>query len=241
MSHFLARLASGVTQSPSSASAPRLRPLVGSIYQPLGLHAAGEPAARPGMEAWQPDSSDAHSQSAQAPPAIVRTEPPHRQQASGREESALPYSAPAPSVNSQQSATVKPHQTLLPQQATEPLLHTEARNNFDERSQPVQPAIEGARVEPNRTPIPPPPANALQLLMPQAAIQPASRPASSQAKEPVRRAAQPSREPDEIHIHIGRVEVAAIAQPAARPAPAAPARRAMSLDEYLRRSNGRSR
>ena len=51
---------------------------------------------------------------------------------------------------------------------------------------------------------------------------------------PSRRAAQS----DDIQIHIGRVEVTAIAQPALRPA-AAPARKAMSLDEYLgRRSRG---
>jgi len=38
------------------------------------------------------------------------------------------------------------------------------------------------------------------------------------------------------HIHIGRIEVAAIAPPAPRPAPV---RKSLSLDEYLRRGNGR--
>ena len=47
---------------------------------------------------------------------------------------------------------------------------------------------------------------------------------------------QAQQEPDEIHIHIGRIEVAAIAAPAPRPAPV---RKALSLDEYLRRGNGR--
>jgi hypothetical protein len=47
-------------------------------------------------------------------------------------------------------------------------------------------------------------------------------------------------QPDEIQIHIGRIEVIAVPPPAARPA-APPARRGQSLDEYLSRSNGRSR
>jgi hypothetical protein len=45
-------------------------------------------------------------------------------------------------------------------------------------------------------------------------------------------------EPDEIQIHIGRIEViAAPPAPAARPAP--PARKSISLDEYLKRNNRR--
>jgi len=45
---------------------------------------------------------------------------------------------------------------------------------------------------------------------------------------------------EDIQIHIGRIEVIAVPQPAARPV-AAPARRGQTLDEYLRSSNGRSR
>jgi hypothetical protein len=44
-------------------------------------------------------------------------------------------------------------------------------------------------------------------------------------------------EPDEIHIHIGRIEVAAIAAPAPRPT-SAPPRKTLNLDEYLRRGSG---
>jgi len=44
---------------------------------------------------------------------------------------------------------------------------------------------------------------------------------------------------DEIQIHIGRIEVVAVQSAAPRPA-AAPARKALSLDEYLSRRNGRA-
>jgi hypothetical protein len=62
--------------------------------------------------------------------------------------------------------------------------------------------------------------------------------ARTSASEAARRFQPAQREADEIHIHIGRIEVAAIAQPVPRPAAAA-ARRSLNLDEYLRRGNGR--
>jgi hypothetical protein len=42
---------------------------------------------------------------------------------------------------------------------------------------------------------------------------------------------------DEIEIHIGRIEVTAVAQAAVRPAPQ-PARKALNLEEYLKRPRG---
>lgn len=60
------------------------------------------------------------------------------------------------------------------------------------------------------------------------------RPARAEFSAPSRQSAQS----DDIQIHIGRIEVTAITQPAPRPA-APPAHKAMSLDEYLgRRSRG---
>jgi len=47
-----------------------------------------------------------------------------------------------------------------------------------------------------------------------------------------------SRASDDIEIHIGRIEVAAIQAPSIRPAPAKTPRRAASLDEYLKRRDG---
>ena len=48
------------------------------------------------------------------------------------------------------------------------------------------------------------------------------------------------REPEEIQIHIGRIEVSAVPQ-APAPVPGKVLRRALSLDEYLRRRDGRTR
>jgi len=48
-----------------------------------------------------------------------------------------------------------------------------------------------------------------------------------------------SQQADDIQIHIGRIEVVAVPQAAPRSA-AAPARKGLSLDEYLSRRNGRA-
>jgi len=53
-----------------------------------------------------------------------------------------------------------------------------------------------------------------------------------------RHAATVSREPDEIQIHIGRIEVTAVQQTYAQTA-TKPVRKGMNLDEYLRRSDRR--
>jgi hypothetical protein len=49
----------------------------------------------------------------------------------------------------------------------------------------------------------------------------------------------PEREPDEIQIHIGRIEVTAVPQAVPRPAPP-PLRKSISLNDYLKRGEGRS-
>jgi hypothetical protein len=57
--------------------------------------------------------------------------------------------------------------------------------------------------------------------------------------ERFQRAKPEAREPDEIQIHIGRIEVTAV-HPAPAPAAAKPQRNVPSLDEYLRRRDRRS-
>jgi hypothetical protein len=54
-----------------------------------------------------------------------------------------------------------------------------------------------------------------------------------------RRAVASEHEPDEIQIHIGRIEVTAVPQTAPRPA-VVPASKSINLDEYLKRGRGRA-
>jgi len=69
----------------------------------------------------------------------------------------------------------------------------------------------------------------------------ASSPKDARANFPAAgRSARPVREPDEIQIHIGRIEVTAVQPPAAPRAPKAPDN-GLSLDAYLQRRSGRSR
>jgi hypothetical protein len=68
-----------------------------------------------------------------------------------------------------------------------------------------------------------------------------SRPAQQQPSAFAARRSEPERDrPDEIQIHIGRVEVIAVSPAAPRPQ-APPQRRSIDLEEYLSRSDGRRR
>jgi len=84
-------------------------------------------------------------------------------------------------------------------------------------------------------------ANASHLIGTQAALsapEPRSR-AGSDAK-PLSRVHAAASTTDEIQIHIGRIEVAAIAPPPVQTPAAKPSRRPFSLDEYLRARDGRA-
>jgi hypothetical protein len=61
-----------------------------------------------------------------------------------------------------------------------------------------------------------------------------------QRDDVARSSPRPSSQPDDVHIHIGRIEVTAVQPVPARTAPAKPMRHAPSLDEYLKRRNGRA-
>jgi hypothetical protein len=62
--------------------------------------------------------------------------------------------------------------------------------------------------------------------------------APSAARHGVNRSGQSLRESEDIQIHIGRIEVMAVA-PAMRPPPLAPRQTSPSLDDYLKRRGGR--
>jgi hypothetical protein len=86
---------------------------------------------------------------------------------------------------------------------------------------------------PSSSPIPIRPAQTM-MLIPLQSLRAAAAP---RVEQPRRAPAQRS-EPDEIHIHIGRIEVASVAPPRV---PAPPPRKSLSLDDYLRGSHGGQR
>ncbi len=93
-------------------------------------------------------------------------------------------------------------------------------------------AVEDGPTEDRRDAIAPPPVNGLRERagMLAAVAGDAGKPVRAGSSVPRRR----SERSDEIQIHIGRIEVTAVPQPTPRPG-ATPARKAMSLDEYLGR------
>jgi len=73
--------------------------------------------------------------------------------------------------------------------------------------------------------------------------EPAAPQSASISASPARReqdARRMSAEPHEVQIHIGRIEVTAVPPAPVRPTVATPRRNAMSLDDYLKRRNGRA-
>jgi hypothetical protein len=258
MSHFLQRLASSVMKPTGPASQPALLPLLGSIYTPLGFDASGEQAtpieaaesvapaarelvARPETESRRASSilhgdsaesknSSTQGESAESHLPVARTQdlmrpeiasrceplfPPEKAEIGSRDVSdSIPASRRGIDHDSDDSAV-----TLLPHAH-----ETERAKIFAQDDRPLIPPAK-------------PVAIAGQALVRQPAGGGKVRAAN---REAARQSGQPGREPDEISIHIGRIEVAAAPQPVVRPAPA-PARRSVNLDEYLRRGNGRAR
>jgi hypothetical protein len=82
----------------------------------------------------------------------------------------------------------------------------------------------------------PQPIRPAQALMP-ISLQSLRVSAGPRVDQPQRAPAQRN-EPDEIHIHIGRIEVASVAPPRVA---APPPRKSLSLDDYLRRGHGGQR
>jgi hypothetical protein len=69
---------------------------------------------------------------------------------------------------------------------------------------------------------------------------PAAAPRAHRTAAPSVSARHAASEPHEVQIHIGRIEVTAVPPAPANAPVARPRRSATSLDEYLRRRNGRA-
>jgi hypothetical protein len=251
MSHFLERLAAGVTQPASQA---RLRPLLGSIFA-QGAQTGQAESARVETSVLSPLRQTAvQTEEGRSPRSALRAEGTPRTEEhqvlpllrAGAQPESLP---PAGShIGAEKTATRPPISVSNPAapfevpfaargaaanlshneqlQQSGPALASHQQLEETEVSGVYRPLIHveepsSTRPAPHRLPFPTEAGTAK----------------SSNGETASR--STPLREPDEIHIHIGRIEVAAIAQPAPRPT-AQPVRKSLNLSEYLKRGNGRA-
>jgi hypothetical protein len=237
MSHFLERLASNVTKPVGQASQPALRPLLGSVYAPE--RAPSLPRAA-GMQSFPVEEERIETSADSRLENAVR---------SGRRSTQVESNLQATHTESEPSASQHAAHTLQfedssPAEALLPAAKAEEHNMHFVAVLPAGEQHAAPPSEREEAAVPRDLRTVVDLLMrpsqPEAsaaALSQASRSAGNNTRTTSR---EPAREPDEITIHIGRIEVTAAPQPMARPA-AAPARRSMSLDEYLKRGNGRAR
>jgi len=230
MSNFLQRVAATVIQPQA-----KLQPMLGSIFAPATLYSAAEPfQAEVSAQTVAPRRHDPHTAPrsdtsilalADQPeskdwlfsPTVQEDSSPARVNRSPATDQPL---LPASRNLSDSRGYTHPH-PFVEDSAFE---FSKPTANQSPGLSPYQPLIAASQLSPPR-------------LQPRdSLLNPA--PARTAPSEAARRFQPSQREADEIHIHIGRIEVAAIAQAAPRPAAAA-ARRSLNLDEYLRHGNGR--
>lgn len=253
MSHFLQHLASSVTR-PSAE--PRIRPLLGSIYAPAGVPIQTGPQSPLELDAMETISQTTKSAITAPMGETHESSRSSRLKSNARQAPAeLPQSSPLLPVRGRPADLEQTRiETLFPPAGNaaepahpvtadswahgDPALGNEEskpRQEFEQRSQAEQRRIFSGDSSDSAAMV-----GSSTLAQRQSNLRQPPQQFAAGARNTTRREDQSSREPDEIHIHIGRVEVAAVSQPAARPAPAAPARKAMKLDEYLRRANERA-
>jgi hypothetical protein len=247
MKGYLQRLAASVAEP-----RPSLHPLVGSIFP--GTMRAAAAGDLHESDAVTSVAADGTGQAAQEQPRSAadpaRRRVPEAEAPVGQPPAITPLALHEifrPLMPRRPDAAEIPLAAREPADAAVPALPVPA-----DPGDAVRPSSAGSRKDLVSTPI----ADALRLDPLVAADPPASsrereiaptparRPRETPGVAPgdaARRAVPPRPLPavDDIQIHIGRVEVIALAPAAARPA-APPARKAMSLDEYLRRRDGRA-
>jgi hypothetical protein len=210
MSSYFERMASGVLQ-PARA----IHPVLGSLWAAPSRSAELETSVEttsPAMAAREPVAREIDH--ARAPRGEARPFAPIA-------DVAEPLSQPRESNRSAQ-----PFQPIA---EVEPFIPAAATELRAAQSEQAAEAIEVSEVIYRG----PSAAAAFTPLVAKTALSPRSHsPVAAIRPQP---AAQPPREPDEIEIHIGRIEVTAAPQQAAPRPIAQPARKSLDLGEYLRR------
>jgi hypothetical protein len=241
MSHLFERLASSVTRPMSE---PPLRPLAGSIYAPASQPASPDPL----LEAGDSPAVPRFSRSESVLPREILTSTgqtlhPLADRSADVQTHAAPQNLNRPmgSQFSTEKELLLPirHQESAPDFAPQMLSQRNRVPPSGESRAADRPSLTPRQAKEHETPSPETINARHHPLLPLKQSAPEGQSMRS-LRDPELRVAAPAREPDEIFIHIGRVEVAAVQQPAARPAPA-PQRRSVDLSDYLRRGSGRSR
>ncbi|MGA9587141.1 MAG: hypothetical protein WBQ95_17535 [Terracidiphilus sp.] len=238
MSNFLQRIVASAAQGQSQPR-PRLQPMLGSIFAPTASLASTFEA--PPIEGGAAGAPEVYSESETSRPAL-------------RDERLFP-SVPGNKFSLASSVPpqkFEPHDDgrLLPLEYSGeafplPGKHSPrrgegitARGNLEGTVKADQAPLSrvGKEDSDERSG-----AKQIRSLIAPSAIQVQSLRAAAQSPvAPVSRVSTQRSEPDEIHIHIGRIEVAAVASPPPRAAAPAP-RKGINLDEYLRRGSGGQR
>jgi hypothetical protein len=231
---------------------PRLKPLVGSIY-------AGEPGMDFVEEKPSPRLDLPHEIGAQTPsqpaPGQIKTHITHAPEPSRRETPvhdepliAMPHPFP-PSLASVVSQLVLPKQTVLVPNPYVPERNGSKGTVAASGVSTALPAQRSGRTEEHSQSLATisasqPSEQRFAQFMPAGTRRELPQPAPSTAKKHIpqlasgKTAAQANTS-EEIQIHIGRIEVIAVPPPGTA-APAPSRSRATSLEDYLRRRNGRA-
>lgn len=245
MTGYLLRKAASVL-TPGSSIHPVVRPMFSGFGpqltpEPAIPEEATETTGRPAPVAPGPQPMLPAADARRAEPP--RSQPPIGQPRPDTSAPATPPPAAAPAT-----ATLTPP---VDRSAPEPLLSAHRHEPAPQGLSPVIPLIiastGASRPAGKAEPAPPPPPP-----LPPLAVDPspAGRPDSRRPTEPSGSAAQrpgvPSpgratvaRAPDEVQIHIGRIEITAAPPEPAR-APARPPRTVLPLADYLKRRDGRA-
>ena len=249
MKSFLHRVAASVVRPQ-----PSLHPFVESIYP-------AAPSRKPDEPQFQFENVEFPTPVEHAAERIHR--PASLKEPSRQPAPALTQPAAAPATRLSTSPEHEDYQALLPQSGIE-VARVEtlfSKSNTDPASaaslseQPVSSSALPAFPQPDRFRATRESAPSVDHSIPQAEVTGATPPvqprtlgeiqAALTRPNPRRQSPQipaaprnAPQQPDNVEIHIGRIEVVAVPAPAPRPA-ASPAHKGLSLDEYLSRRNGR--
>lgn len=243
MSNFLQRIASMAAPAQSLAR-PRLQPMLGSIFAPVAplvSAATGPPyswethaetqAAHAKIE-MNLGNSDRLLTSTRASGSSPASAMPVTRLASLSEPPLLRGDYGDDTSNHARLGGIEQHETSIVSRQSEKSRGEQSARGSGTRPFEAADSSPGSRPERSR-------AQQNLTSIPMQAMR-AMRATAPPRIDAVLRASAQRSEPDEIHIHIGRIEVAAVApqpQRAAAPAP----RKGLNLDEYLRRGSGGQR